>query len=1162
MRHRNILLAGPVAIALAATMAHSQTITAGVNGTVTDASGAVVPNAKVTATNVATNVSSSTVTTRDGIYVLRNLQVGQYKVTVEAPGFSNQILGPFTLETGQEAKIDSKLGVAGSTTAVDVTSDVAPLLNTENATQGATLDTNAIAAAPLVGRNYTGLTLFVPGAVTASPAAFTVSSAGNAANAVERNGNGTLASQNGNRQEANNFQLEGIEINETINNQLGYNVGVEAIGQVRVISANANAEFGNVGGGDVITLLKSGTNAFHGSGFFFLSNYQMDANTYDRKHFSSPSQFLATTPYTYSLFGGTFGGPIIKDKLFFFGDYEGRRYHSAGTGLASVATAKMRMGDFSELLDPGIVGYKADGKTVNATYLYNTQAAGQPLYVNNQLGAPTNPVAQYLYAHPQYYPLPNHAATINTATQNNYQAPNKTNRFDDQFDVKVNYNFSQRDTFSGSYSHALAGDFTTPVLAITFPGTNSLPFQSFSFDHVHTFTPRLINDLNIGFSRVVLIGANTRDSTGAFGLNGNSVVGIPGVSQPQNGFVQQTFNGNNTGGLTGLGNQSTGTNYFDNTFSYTDTLTYQLARHTVKGGFQILRYQQNTFYPGNDGAVGHYDYDGQFTAQNGNAGGFSLADFNLNRIYTRAIGGVTGLAGQRQFRNSAFVQDDYKATQNLTLNLGLRWEYDEPIYEVNNKQANINTATKKVVLAGQNGNSRALFNGVWTNFMPRVGFAWNVTPKAVLRGGYGITTYFEGTGANLRLNFNYPFQNAFTATAATPSATSAGTPFNTSQGFGTTNTSCDITTSTTPCTTTIRAWDMNIKPMFLQEFNLTTEFQVSKTASVTVGYLGETGQHLVIAGAGNSLPTACLVNGVPTDPNNAALATACPTPYQNLVGQTGSVVFTNSYGMENYNSLQTTFRQRVSNGLEFQANYTYARAMTNSTGFFGAQGINGQSAYAQNFYNNSAEYGPTNSDVRHALNGHMNYALPVGRGQKFGSGMNRFVDEFVGGWNVAMTALVYTGFPVNMSATNVSYTKNNSERANYYRPMIHTNRTAALWFGTDPSATPCTPANSPATPHGYDNGVCAYGQPLNGTFGTARVDSERAPGYQAADASIFKNFAVTENQHISFRADAANVFNITSLGNPTNNTQSATFGQITGARSQQRQLQLSAKYVF
>ena len=1151
MRQRHLLLVGTLALCTSAVTLHAQTITAGVNGTVTDASGAVVPNAKITATNVATNVSSSTVTTREGIYVIRNLQVGQYKVTVESSGFSSQTLGPFTLETGQEAKIDSKLGVAGSTTAVDVSSEVAPLLNTENPTLGTTLDTNAIQNLTLVGRNVTELTLFVPGAVTGTPASFTGSAA------IERNGSGTLASQNGNRQQANNFQLEGIEINETINNGLGYNVSSDAIGQVRVISANANAEFGNVGGGDTQILLKSGTNAYHGSAYMYLSNYNMDANTYANKHFASAANFVAITPYTQSIFGGTFGGRLIKDKLFFFGDYEGRRYHSAGIGLASVATEKMRRGDFSEL----------------PFQLYNTQAAGQPAYANNQLGAPTNPVAQYLYAHPEFYPLPNRAPTPGgLVVQNNYQAPTKVNRYNDQYDIKVNYNKSQRNTFSGSYSHGLAGDFQTPALAISFPGTNVLPFQMFSFDHVHTFTPRLINDLNIGFSRVVALGANTRDSTGAFGLNGNSVIGLAGVSQAQSGFVAQVLNsGTNNGGLSTLGNSSTGTNYYDNTFSYTDILTYQLARHTIKGGAQVLRYQQNTFYPGNDGALGRYSYTGQFTAQNGTNGGFTLADFNLNRIYERAVGSVTGLAGQRQYRNSAFLQDDYKATQNLTLNLGLRWEYDQPILEVNNKQANVNTATKTVVLAGRNGNSRALYNGVWTNFMPRVGFAWNVAPKFVLRGGYGITTYFEGTGANLRLNFNYPFQNGFVATAATPSANNPGTPYTASQGFGSGNTSCDITTSTTPCTTTIRAWDMKIKPMFLQEFNMTVEYQFSNTASLQVGYLGETGQHLVTAGAGNALASPCLVNGVPTDPNNAALASVCPAPYLNLVGQTGSVVFTNSNAMENYNSLQSTYRQRLSHGLEFTANYTFAKAMTNSTGFFGAQGINGQSAYAQNYYDNRSEYGPTAQDVRHNLNGHLNYGLPVGRGQMFGGNMNRAVDELVGGWHVAMSAIVYSGFPVSLVANNTSFTKNNSLRPNYYRPINHTNRTAAQWFGNDPSAIPCRPGNSPLTARGYDNGVCAYGQPAPGRFGTASVDSERAPGYQAADAWEYKDFNITESQHISFRADAANVFNITSLGNPTRDTQGTTtingvvtssIGQITSSRSQARQLQLWAKYVF
>jgi hypothetical protein len=1128
----------------------AQTITAGVNGTVTDSSGAVLPNAKVTATNIATNVSSTITTTKEGVYVLRNLQIGQYKLMIEAPGFATQNLGPFTLESGQEAKLDAKLGVEGSVSNISVNSEVAPLLNTENPTLGATLDTNAIASIPLVGRNFTELTLFVPGAVTASPGSFTGSSA-----TVERNGNGTLASQNGNRQEGNNFLLEGIDINETINNQLGYNPSPDAIGQIRVISANANAEFGNVAGGDVITLLKSGTNKFHGSAFMYLSNYNMDANTFANKHVAAGSAFTPITPYTQTSFGGTIGGPIIKDKLFFFADYEGIRYHSAGVGNASVATPLMRQGNFSELLS-----------LAKPITIYNTQAPGQPQYavggIPNNVGAPVNPVAIYLFSHPQYYPLPNHAPLPGTATQNNYQAPSKQNRFNNQFDVKVNYTLSPKDTFSGSYSHALAGDFSSPVLLLSFPGTTSDPFQSFSFDYVRTVSARLTNDLNMGFSRVVTLGANTTDPSAAFGLTGDSIIGIPGITQAQKGFIAQTFTGTNTGSLSTLGNSSTGTNYWDNTFSYTDTVTYQLDRHTIKFGGQILRYQQNTFYPGNDGALGHYDYNGQFTAQNGSTGGFSLADFDLNQIYTRAIGGVTGPAGQRQYRPAVFAQDDYKATPALTLNFGVRWEYDEPIYEVNNKQANINTATKTVVLAGQNGNSRALYNGVKTNFQPRLGFAWNVMPKAVLRGGYGVTTSFEGTGANLRLNFNYPFQNGFTASAATPSPTSAGAPFNTSQGFGTPNTNCNITTSTTPCTTTIRAWDMNIKPTFLQEYSLTAEYQVSNTASLTIGYLGEVGQHLVTAGAGNSLPAGCFVNGVATSPTlNAASAAACPTPFANLVGQGGSVVFTNANAMENYNSLQTTFRQRLSKGLEFTANYTYAKALTNSTGFFGAQGINGQSAYAQDYYNNHAEYGPTAQDVRHNLNGHLNYVLPFGRGQMFGANMNRALDEVVGGWHVAMTTIVYSGFPVNMTATNVSDSQNNSERPNHLRPLKVVNRTTTNWFGTDPSAAPAAcPLSS--TGAATDNGACAYAQPVAGTFGNASVDSERAPGYQSADASVFKDFAITDSQHFSFRADAANVFNITSLGNPTNNTQSATFGQITSSRSQARQLQLSAKYVF
>ncbi len=1120
----------------------AQTITAGVNGTVTDASGAIVPNVKVTATNTGTNVSLDTETNRDGVFIIRNLQVGTYKLSFTSAGFANQVIGPFTLESGQDAKLDAKLGVEGAATNVTITSDLVPLLDTENATLGATLDTNAVNSITLVGRNFTELTLFAPGAVTANPAAFTGSSA------IERNGNGTLASQNGNRQETNNFLLEGVDVNETINNGVGYNPSPDAIGQVRVIALNAPAEFGNVSGGDVITLLKTGTNAFHGSAFGYLSNYNMDANTYANKHFASPSQFIPITPYNQTIFGATLGGRILRDKLFFFADYEGARFHSGGVGLATVLDAAMRSGDFSELLNPSL-----SSKPIQ---LYNTQAAGQPAYVNNQLGAVSNPVAAYLFANPQIYPLPNHQASVGTVIQNNYTAPTKTNRYNDQFDVKLNWNPTERDKISGSYSHGKAGDRIVPVLGITFPGQNIYPFQSFTLNSVHTFSPRLINEFTAGFTRIVNLGGIPTDNTGLFGLNGNMVVGLTGITQEQPGFIAQNFNGQNGNfSGSGVGNSSTGTTFYDNTFSYYDNLTYQAGRHTLRGGVQILRYQQNTFYPGNDGAVGHYDYSGVFTAQAGTTGGYSEADFYKGFIITRAIGGVTGLTGQRSYRDAAFFQDDWKVTPNLTVNLGLRWEYDQPIYEVHNKEANIDFATKTVVLAGVNGASRALYNPVYTNFDPRLGFAYSVTQRFVVRGGYGITNYFEGTGANLRLNFNYPFQNSFSATGFAPTATSPGVFYTPSQGFGSPALNCDITTSTTPCTTQIRAWQQDIKPMFVQGFDLAVEYQLNNTASMSVAYVGELGQHLVTAGAANALPAPCVQNGVVQSNLTSAFCTAnFPTPFANLVGQNGSVVYTYAEGYQNYNALQTTFRQRLNRGLAFTANYTWAKALTNSTGFFGAQGINGNSAYAENFYNYHAEYGPAAQDVRHNLNGYLTYALPVGRGRQFGSHMNRALDEAVGGWQVSVTALVYSGFPVNITAANNSDTQNRSQRANAYRKLRIVNQSALHWFGTDPSVNTCLA--------GIDNGTCAYGQPANGTFGTASVDSERAPGYQSADASVFKDFDIVEGQRLSFRADAVNVFNITSLGNPSNNATSSTFGQITSSRSPARQLQLSLKYAF
>ena len=320
----------------------AQTITGSVNGTVTDPTGAVVPNAKVTATNVDTNIETPTTTNSEGIYNIAFLQIGNYKLTVEVSGFATATYGPFVLETAQIAKVDVKMGLSSAQQKVSVEAEVVPLLNTETPTLATTLDTRAIENMPLVSRNPIALTMFLPGAISTNPNGFVNQAAISGPVSVNQ-----TVSVNGNRQQTNQYLLDGMNINETLNDIPGYDPSVDAIGQVRVISANAPAEYGNVLGGDVLYSTKSGTNQFHGSAFYYLGNYNLNANTWANKHTAT---ITPKNSFTRNIFGGTIGGPIIHDKLFFFGDYQGGRYHLGGPANATVLTAKERQGDFPNCL--------------------------------------------------------------------------------------------------------------------------------------------------------------------------------------------------------------------------------------------------------------------------------------------------------------------------------------------------------------------------------------------------------------------------------------------------------------------------------------------------------------------------------------------------------------------------------------------------------------------------------------------------------------------------------------------------------------------------------------------------------------------------------------------------------------------------------------------
>ena len=1024
--------------------AAAQTITGSVSGTVTDPSGAVIPGAKVAATNVDTGITVTDTTNSAGIYNIRFLQIGRYKVVTTAKGFTTQTFGPFSLEIEQTAKVDAKLTVGSDSTKVDVSTEQVPLLDSEDSTIATIITANTIENVPLSGRNWSSLSLFTPGAVSTNPTTF--GGSGNA-NAIERNQNGGGVGQaqvNGNRAEGNNYRLDGVEINETLNNLVGYNPNPDAIGQMQIISANAPAQYGNVNGGDVVAVTKSGTNKFHGSAGAYLQNQLLDANTWANKHFPAGTAFTARNPYTQLQMSATAGGPIIRDRLFFFADYFGTRYHQGGQTTASVLTAKMRTGDFSELLDPNIMG------GLGTIQLYDT-ANGFTPYQDNQIPI-TNSVVTYLVAHPEYYPLPNTAVVPgNYPTTNNYRGNQSHKIYNDQFDVKVDYTPTQKDRYFVRYSQGKAGDSQVNALAITFPGTNTYPDKGVAIGYSRIINNAIVNDARIGFTRVRWEQGAPVDTTGAFGNNGNQVVGI-NAAQAFPGFASQSVSN-----LTGPGNAAGATALFDNTFIYDDDLSWQLHKHLLNIGVDIVRYQQNQFYPGNDGANGQFSFNGVYTGNPNTAlssPGFAPADWALDRSSFSGIGAVTGDTGQRQYRAAYYVQDDWKIKSNLTLNLGLRYQYYQQLYEVNNKTMNYNPATGTFEYAGSvptNSpypgatvcSNRSCLNPNYNGFMPRIGFAYQPLPKLVVRGGFGITKAMEGTGANLRLTYNAPFTNSLEANGTNPSPNSGGIFLQESVGFTAPNGGTDA--GGFP-----RIEDPNIKPQATNEYSLTTEYQLNNFSSVKIGYVGEQSSHLIQANRPNQLHTPCVIDGVVTDPN--ANPTGCaavdPAPFLALVGENGFVFQTIAEGAAAYNGLQAQYRQRTNKGLEFTLNCAFAHAFSNSAGFFGVSGTNSQGPYPQNMYDNHAEWGPTAADIRHSLNGTLVYALPFGKGRAYAGHVNGFLDAAIGGWKVAMTGIAYSGLPVTVSANDQALVNNQccSSRPNEISDKKVTSHSLENWF--------------------------------------------------------------------------------------------------------------------
>ena len=1129
-----------------------QTVTGSITGQVTDPSGAVVVGAKVTAENTATSVKTSAETNGSGVYTIRFLPIGTYTVTVEAAGFTTQKLPPFQLDIDQTATADATMKIGTSAT-VTVEENFHPILNTTDATLGNTLSTNEIENVPLNGRNFSALTLFQPGAIDTDPTGM----GGN--NAIERDTyNSGIAAINGNREQENNYSIEGAENNEPQNNLIGYNPAPDAIAEVRVVSANANATYGNANGGAVVTILKSGTNHYHGSLYDLLQNETLDANSWSNDH---QNPIIPKNSYTQNIFGGTIGGPIIKNKLFFFADYEGIRHHTGGKATASVLTQAMRNGDFSALLNP------LQDNQANTIQLYDTQNNFAP-YKNNQVPI-VNPVAKYLFANPNLYPLPNTTPTLDSGPiANNFQGPQSSYVANNQEDFKVDWTLGNVNKINGFYSQGTGSDHQTALIPVVFPNYNTYPTKIAGASWVHTYSPAIVNELRFGFTRVRWNNGVPSDPSGLFGYTGDQKVGIPFGTQKYVGF-----SGESISNASYIGTSANPQVFTDNTFNYQDTLTWQKGRHLFTIGGQATRYQQNYLNAGNVGFLGTFSYSGIYSENLNatNGPGYGPADFVLDRISNDQLASPLGWVGNRQWRLAGYFQDDFKVTPRLTLNLGIRYEYDQPWFEQNDKTANVvvsyNSAGAPIATVEYAGSvpqgavvgatvcpHSSCYLATWDQVMPRLGFAFQAMPKLVIRGGYGASSFFEGYSFNQRLTSSPPFTLAINSNSIVPTTTSGGTPFTVEEGFPT------IFGQDPNYPNLYSVWPQHTQPAYIHQYNLTTEYAITNELSLSVGYHGQNGFHLDDYRDGNQLTLA-------QAPTLAKLGCggmfpiADQTPYYSLVGECGTILTTESEARMNYSSGQLTLRQRTHHGLEYTFNYTWAKSLTNSSGNYevGAENFAPWTgATFQDGYNMHADWGPSGMDIRHSMNFVGVYDLPFGRGRTYGGNANGFMNAVFGGWKVSASAILYSGFPVTIFGNNNNGVNNayGFNRANQYRKLVISHQSLSNWFGTDKSATPCIAA-------GVDNGVCAYGNEGSFQFGSAHNSTERAPGYRQVDTSFFKDFHVwRENQVLGFRADFFNIFNIASYGNPDNNVNDGTFGLINYTRSPARSVQLSLHYAF
>lgn len=1051
-----------IALALAA-----QGPVASVSGEIHDPTGATIPGVIIIARSIDTNVARRTVTNEAGVYTLPGLQPGRYEITTDAVGFKRAVRGDITLEVAQAARVDFKLELGAASESINVT-EQAPVTDTESASTGTVIDNKKVEELPLNGRQFYGLALLVPGANIAAENSTTGYRGGfNVTGRAETN---------------NNFTVNGFDNNDQAVNAPSVRPSVDDIQEFKLLTGIYPAEYGRSSGGQVIVVTKSGTNEFHGTAFEFLRNQVMDAANYFTQSGAKPA-------FRRNNFGATIGGPVKRNRTFFHFSYEGLRLAQQVAALGTVPTPTMSDGDFGTLL--------STGKTIK------NPLTGAVFAGNIIPASLINPVGQALI---REYPAPS-VPTASGAPINNFFLNGTQTENMNEYSARVDHTFSAKNTLTGSYQI-----FYDPVVYVnnSLCGSSVMPNggcytgwtgQLFGLSEVHIFSPALINEAGAGIQRMRQPRIQTDSTIDFWGPFNITRVGAPVTNNT--GIPSTTVTGySKLGGPTNLPQ-----NRWDTTYDYRDTLSWQHGTHSFKFGAEFRPFDSNFQYVSSGRGV--LTFNASTAAP---TSGYAMADVLLGYPTLTSNNPLAPPIYGRTKAFFAFAQDDWKVTPNFTVNYGLRWEFNGPYRDAQNRVSSFNPVSGQMDVQGAPGVGSQLYRSDYQKFAPRLGLAWQPfgNSKTVIRAGAGV--FFDNTITFNGLPFvttNPPYRAPATYTSSVASPITLLNPFPLGSASGNPAVAGISKDYTVP---TVYEWSIGVQRQLPGEILLETT------------YIGSRGTHL---------PLEINVNQPAPGPGTAAQVQA-RRPYPVYA----NITWLESANNSDYESLQVKLEKHTSKNIAFLLSETYARSI--DEGPQAGSTSNSSKILPQNSYNSQqGERGLSDFDVKNRTVLSVIGETPFGKGQRWLT--NGMAGRLAGGWQLSGIMTWQTGRPWTpyFSGNN----SNTSELAD--RPNVVAG--CDLYSGFQKVSAWANPA--------------CFTAPPAGTFGNLGRNTLTGPGQFNLDFALDRSFQIVERLRLQFRGELFNIFNHPNFNLPITTYDSPTFGSLTIAQDP-REIQFGLKLIF